>query len=161
MHTARLMFIQNRNNSLKQVYVPFIKALISHIKDRLPDPGIFAAFSILDPGKLPSSQEEMVSQKYGEAHIDALEKLYGQGAGAIVNSVTIKGEWFELRLYLSIYFRALSMAEVLKLLTTEDSSIQPSFCEDSAIISFTGIGKSVLESGKTPIKEKAKNEKVC
>ena len=43
----------------------------------------------------------MVSQKYGEAHVDTLEKHYGRGDGAIVNSVTIKGEWFELRLYLS------------------------------------------------------------
>ena len=29
-----------------RVYVPLIKALILHIKDRLPDTGIFAAFSI-------------------------------------------------------------------------------------------------------------------
>ena len=55
-----------------RVYVPFIKALISHIKDRLPDTGIsFLA------AKLPSSQEEMVSQKYGEAHVYTLEKYYG------------------------------------------------------------------------------------
>ena len=104
-----------------RVYVPFIKALISHIKDRLPDTGIFAAFSILDPGKLPSSQEEIVSQKYGEAHVDTLEKHYGRGDGAIIDSVTIKGEWFELRLYLSMHCRALSMAEVLKLLTTDST----------------------------------------
>ena len=102
-----------------RVYVPFIKALISHIKDRLPDTGVFDAFSILDPGKLPSSQEEIMSQKYGEAHVDTLEKHYGRGDGTIVNSVSIKGEWFELRLYLSMHCRTLSMAEVLKLLVTD------------------------------------------
>ena len=37
------------------------------------------AFSVLDPAKLSSSQEEIVSQKYGEAHVDTLEKHYGQG----------------------------------------------------------------------------------
>ena len=56
-----------------RVYVPYNKALFLHIKDRLPGTGIFAAFSILDPGKLPSSQEEMVSQECGEAHVDTLE----------------------------------------------------------------------------------------
>ena len=61
----------------------------------------------------------MVSQKYGEAHVDTLEKHYGRRDGAIVNSVTIKGEWFELRLYQSMHCRSLSMAEVLKLLTTD------------------------------------------
>ena len=45
-----------------RVYLPFIKALISHIKERLPDTRIFAAFSILDPAKLPPTPEEIVSQ---------------------------------------------------------------------------------------------------
>ena len=38
---------------------------------------------------------------------------------AIVNSVTIKEEWFELRLHPSMHCRSLSMPEVLKLLTTD------------------------------------------
>ena len=101
-----------------RVYVLFIKALISLIKNRFPDTGIFAAFAILGPGKLPSSQEEMVSQSMVSSCRDTLEKHYGRGDGAIIGSVTIKGERFELRLYLSMHCRALSMAEMLKLLTS-------------------------------------------
>ena len=100
------------------MYVPFIQAFILHIKRRLPDTEIFAAFSTLDPGKLPSSSEEAVSKNYGEAHVDTLEKHYGQGDGAIVDSVTIKGELFELRPYLCMHNRSLSM---LNLLTMDNS----------------------------------------
>ena len=88
-----------------RVYVPFLEAISCHIKERLPDTGVFAAFSIFDPGKLPMSPEEAVSQKYGEAHVDTLEKQYGRGDGAIVDSVTLKGEWYELRLYLCLHCR--------------------------------------------------------
>ena len=99
-----------------RVYLPIIKALISHIKERLPDAEIFAA---LNPAKLPPTSEEIVSQKYGEAHVDTLEKHYGNGDGAIVNTGNIKSECCELRLYLSMHCRVLSMAEVLWLLTTD------------------------------------------
>ena len=37
---------------------------------------------------------------------------------AIVNSENFKSEWFELRLYLSMHCRSLSVTEVLNLLTT-------------------------------------------
>ena len=53
------------------VYTPFIKALITHIKEKLPDTGIFSAFSILDPNKLPSTAED-VSLSYGEDHVQTL-----------------------------------------------------------------------------------------
>ena len=82
-----------------RVYTPFIRALITHIKDRLPDTGIFAAVSIFDPSKLPSTAEEAVSQKYGENHVETLEKQYGQGDYAIVDD--LKAEWSDLRLYSS------------------------------------------------------------
>ena len=59
--------------------------------------GVFGAFSILDPGKFPSSQEEMVSQKYGQARVDILMDE-------------------EMELLLTVWA---SMAEVLKLLTTD------------------------------------------
>ena len=73
----------------------------------------------MDPVKLPSSSEEAVTQKYSEAHVDTLEKHYGQGGGTLVDSVTIKGEWFELKLYLCMHCRTPSMAEVLNLLTMD------------------------------------------
>ena len=102
-----------------RVYLPFIKALTSHIKERLPDTEIFAAFSILDPAKLPPTSEEIVSQNYGEVHVNTLEKHYGNGDSAIVNSDSFKSEWFELRLYLSMHCHTLSVTEVLHLLTTD------------------------------------------
>ena len=48
-----------------------------------------------------------------------LEKHDGNGDGATVTTANIKSEWCELRLYLSMHCRVLSMAEVLRLLTTE------------------------------------------
>ena len=101
-----------------RVYTPFIKALITHIKERLPDTGIFSAFSILDPSKLPSTAEEAISLRYGENHVETLEKQYGQGDHAIVTD-DLKAEWSDLRLYLCIHCRNLSMGNVLKMLTTD------------------------------------------
>ena len=121
MHTARSMFVQNRNNSLKQECIPIHQSIDFIYQGSITKYWNLCCFFNLDPGKLPSSQEEMVSQKYGEAHVDTLEKHYGRGNGAIINSVTIKGEWFELRLYLSMHCRTLSMAKVLKLLTTDST----------------------------------------
>ena len=77
-----------------RVYNPFIKALITHIKERLPDTGIFSAFSILDPSKLPSTAEA-VSLGYGDNHVETLEKQYGQGDHAIVVD-DLKAEWSDL-----------------------------------------------------------------
>ena len=96
-----------------RVYTPFIKALITHIKERFPDTGIFSAFSILDPNKLPSTTEA-VSLSY---HAETLEKQYGQGDRAIDDD--LKAEWSDLRLYLCMHCRTLSMADVLKMLTTD------------------------------------------
>ena len=70
-----------------RVYTPFIKALITHIKERLPDTGIFSAFSVLDPSKLPSTAEEAVSLGYGDNHVETLEKQYGQGDHAVVDDL--------------------------------------------------------------------------
>ena len=42
-----------------RVYTPFIKALITHIKERLPDTGIFSAFSVLDPSKSHQQQKKL------------------------------------------------------------------------------------------------------
>ena len=101
-----------------RVYTPFIKALITHIKERLPDTGIFSAFSVLDPSKLPSTAEEAVSLGYGDSHVQTLEKQYGQGDHAIVVD-DLKAEWSDLRLYLCVHCHNLSMADVLKMLTTD------------------------------------------
>jgi hypothetical protein len=100
-----------------RVYTPFIKALVTHIKERLPDTGIFSAFSVLDPSKLPSTAEEAVSLSYGENQVEILEKQYGQGDHAVVDDA-LKAEWSDLRLYLFMHCRTLSMADVLKMLTT-------------------------------------------
>ena len=87
-----------------RVYTPFIKALITHIKDRLPDTGILSAFSVFDPSKLPSTAEEAVLQKYGENHVETLEKQYGQGDMQLWMD-DLKAEWSDLRLYLSMHCR--------------------------------------------------------
>lgn len=111
-----------------RVYNPFIKALITHIKERLPDTGIFSAFPILDPSKLPSTAEEAVSLGYGDNHVETLKKQYGQGDHAIVVD-DLKAEWSDLQLYLCMHCRNLSMADVLKMLTTDTTLllIYPNF----------------------------------
>ena len=64
---------------------------------------------------------------YGNNHVKSLEKQYGQGDHAIVDD--LKAEWSDLRLYLCMHCRNLSMADVLKMLTTDTTLllIYPNF----------------------------------
>ena len=98
------------------VYVPFLESLLCHVQERLPDTGVFAAFSILDPSKLPASVEDVVSLRYGEPAVQTLEQQYCCGDVVSVNASSIKAEWQELRIYLRGYCRSKSMADILQLL---------------------------------------------
>ena len=99
-----------------QIFLPFIDALSTHIQERLPDTGVFAAFAVLDPSRLPTSVEEAVSQKYGDTKVDQIQQQYG-GENGVINGSTLKPEWNELRCYVCMHCRSLSMLEILQLLT--------------------------------------------
>ena len=75
----------------KEIFLPFVNALCSHIQECLPDTGIFAAFAVLDLSRLPTSLEETVSQKYGETQVDQLQEQYGENG--IINESTLRPEW--------------------------------------------------------------------
>ena len=98
------------------VYVPFLESLLCHVQERLPDTGVFAAFSILDPSKLPASVEDVVSLRYGQPAVQTLEQQYCCGDVVSVTASSIKAEWQELRIYLCGYCRSKSMADILQLL---------------------------------------------
>ena len=82
------------------MYTLFIKALITHIKERLSGTGTFSS-TILDPSKLPSTQA--VSLGLGYNHVETLETEYGQGDHAIIDN--LKAEWSDLRFYLCMHRR--------------------------------------------------------
>ena len=109
---------ESKQNFHQKIYIPFLNALISHIQERLPDTGVFAAFAILDPTRLPPTLEEALTQKYGDAEVDILQKQYGKGE--FVDEVTFKHEWNELRCYLSMHCRSLLMLDVLQLLAKSE-----------------------------------------
>ena len=123
LHTARLMFVQNWNNSLKQECM-FRSSkhwfYILRIDYQILESLLLFQFGSRKASILTGGNG-VPSQKYGETHVDTLEMYYGRGDRAIVNSVTIKGEWFELRLYLSMHCSTLLMAEVLMLLTADST----------------------------------------
>lgn len=129
-----------------RVYVPFIKVLISHIKDQLPDTGIFAAF--LNSGSRKASiftgRNSISKEWWGSCRYTGKHYWWD---GAIVNSVTIKGEWLELRLYLSMHCTSLSMAEVPKLLTTDTtlSLTYPNFVKLTQVRSTLPISTADCE----------------
>ena len=100
-----------------QIFLPFIDALSTHIQERLPDTGVFAAFAVLDTSRLHTSVEEAVSQKYGDTQVDHIQQQYG-GENGVINGSTLKPEWNELRCYLCMHCRSLSMLEILQLLVT-------------------------------------------
>ena len=109
----------------EQIFLPFIDALFSHTQERLPDTGIFAAFAVFYPRKLPLSLEEAVSQKYGDTLVDQLQEQYG-GENGVINESTIKPEWNGLRCYLYMHCHSHSMLEMLQLLTT-NTTLHSSF----------------------------------
>ena len=103
----------------EQILTPFIKALVTHIKEHLPDTGIFAAFSLFDPSKLPVSSEATVLEKYmyGEAQFDVLMKQYGGDSNtALIDSSVLQMEWHSLRSYISLNCQTLSMGDVVNFL---------------------------------------------
>jgi hypothetical protein len=112
------------------VFLPFFDAIIANIQERLPDTGVFAAFSILDPSRLPSSLEEAVTLKYGDGQVDLLQLQYGGECG-VVDEGSIKYEWNELRCYLSMHCRSLSML-LIQILTT-NTTLQSSYLNVSKL----------------------------
>ena len=71
-------FAINVNADMKKqfqdkIHKPFIEALLNHIKERLPDTGIFTAFSVFDPKRLPATAERAALQKYGEIEVEVSE----------------------------------------------------------------------------------------
>ena len=124
-------FAINVNADMKKqfqdkIHKPFIEALLNHIKERLPDTGIFTAFSVFDPKRLPATAEKAALQKYGEIEVEVLNKQYGNSTAALIDSNALVGEWCGLRSYLSSSCRDMSMSNVLKLLTT-NTTLQCSF----------------------------------
>ena len=119
-------FAININSDMKrkkqfhdQILTPFIDALLSHIKEHLPDTGVFAAFSVFEPSKLPATAEEAALQKYGEVEVKVLNKQYGGDSdAALIHSSALEGEWYDLRSYLYLSCRTMSMGDVLNLLAT-------------------------------------------
>ena len=68
---------------------------------------------------IPATAEEAALQKYGEVEVKVLNKQYGGDSdAALIHSSALEGEWYDLRSYLYLSCRTMSMGDVLNLLAT-------------------------------------------
>ena len=75
----------------KQIQEKYVAALVTQLKDRLPDVVKLEAFSILDPSKLPKESAESFTS-YGNNHLDLLCSRYGSGDKADINKDGLRSE---------------------------------------------------------------------
>ena len=74
---------------------------------------------MFEPSKLPATAEEAALQKYGEVEVKVLNKQYGgYSDAALIHSSALDGEWYDLRSYLCLSCRNMSMGDVINLLAT-------------------------------------------
>ena len=102
---------------------PFVTQLFNNIEERLPDTGVFASFSFLDPGKLPETVEQASASNYGEAAVQALGDHYGIGDTPLVDKDQVVSEWQNLRVFLINECATNSMKEVLNMLGKQGSTL--------------------------------------
>lgn len=114
---------ESKERFKRAIQNPFVSTLISNIKERLPDTGIFAAFSFLDPVKLPDTAEKAREDNYGENCIQLLGNHYGMGEAPIINKDELLGEWHSLRVYMINECRSKSLKEMLKILAKQTSTL--------------------------------------
>ena len=90
----------------------FLEKLIENLLSRFPDSGLLSAFSILDPQKLPSSDNDVST--YGICQLETLCAHYGQSKTTesgiellpVVDTVKTKDEWVVFRQLMSNNLRS-------------------------------------------------------
>lgn len=114
-----------KSNFQKQIQEKYVTALVTQLKDRLPDVVELEAFSILDPSKLPEESAEGFST-YGNDKLDLLCLRYGSGDRADICEEEVRSEWITLKQLLSQGYNQTKCREFLTLLST-DSTLMTMF----------------------------------
>ena len=89
IHTSDAM----KNAFRRQIQEKYVTALVTQLKNRLPDIVELEAFSILDPSKHPEESVESYIT-YGNDHLDFLCSQYGSGDKA---DIGLRSEWVALK----------------------------------------------------------------
>ena len=145
-----------------QIVKRLIEALISNIKEQLPDTGIFSDFDVLNPLKFPATTEEAAETHYGEPSVQKLGDHYCVGDATIISSDELSSEWLDLRVYLILNCSNFCMKDVLCLLAKKEttiSSVYPNFSKLSQIFLTLPISTADCERAfSTRIKTRLRNQ---
>ena len=104
----------------KQIQEKYVAALVTQLKDRLPDVVELEAFSILDPSKLPKESAESFTS-YGNTHLDLLCSRYGSRDNADINKDGLRSEWSTLKQLISQKYRETQCKEFLILISSNST----------------------------------------
>ena len=110
----------------KQIQEKYITALVSQLKDRLPEVEELEAFSIFDPSKLPEESAEESFAAYGKDKIELLSSRYGNGDKADICKEGLYSEWVTLKPLLSQGYREVTCKDFL-ILISSDSTLTAMF----------------------------------
>ena len=114
----------------------YIGTLITGLENRFPDITELSAFSIFDPSKIPSSQEEFAV--YGTDKLEHIVATYGNGPNADVDGGECESEWECLKLLMRSTYSHFTMRQMVKLLST-DSSLRDMFPQLSKLASISAL----------------------
>jgi hypothetical protein len=73
------------------IQIKFIDALVNQLRHRFPHVELLGAFSIFDPQKLPSDEEQLTL--YGQDEVELLSTTYAEGPDHVVDAEQLTSEW--------------------------------------------------------------------
>ena len=114
----------------------YIQAIVDGLQARFPDTAELEAFSLFDPQKLPSKEEELVA--YGQRRMELLTTTYATGDNADVDGEACVSEWESLRRLMFLKYPDLCMCEMVKCLVT-DATLKGMFPQLTKLASITAI----------------------
>ena len=114
----------------------YIEALIIGLENRFPDITDLSSFSIFDPTKLPSSQEEFTV--YGIDKLEHIVATYGNGPNADVDGGECESEWECLKNLMRTSYSHFTMRQMVRLLCT-DPSLRDMFPQLSKVASISAL----------------------
>ena len=74
-----------------QIQVKYIEAIVNQLGDRFPHVELLGSFSIFDPQKLPSDEEELTT--YGQDKVKLFSTTYGEGPDPVVDTEECTSDW--------------------------------------------------------------------
>ena len=97
----------------------YIKALITGLENRFPDVTDLSSFSIFDPTKLPSNEQEFTV--YGVNKLEHIVATYGNGPNPDVDGGECESEWECFKTLIRTSYSHFTMREMVSLLSTDPS----------------------------------------